>query len=149
AREVFLQAAAIARKLRTRGDSSRAVAFLARAAVGFGKVWFVTGTGMVDEQLVRLLEEARTAFDESDSPLRARVLARLAAELRWSAPREQRAALSQQAVAMARRLGDSPTLTYTLSAWHWALWGADNVEERLAVTTEMVALAEKDQDKTL
>jgi tetratricopeptide (TPR) repeat protein len=52
-------------------------------------------------------------------------------------------------MAMARRLGDDSTLVYTLSAWHWALWGADNVEERLTVTSEMIQLAEKGRNNTL
>jgi len=148
-RETFFQAAAIARKLRLRDNTAHVVSFLARAALGLGTVWFVTGTGMADEPLVNLLEEAREALGEIESPLHARVLARLAAELRWSAPPEQRAALSQQAIAMARRLGDEPTLVYTLSAWHWALWSADNVEERLTVTSEMISVAERGKNNTL
>ncbi|HXG20290.1 MAG TPA: AAA family ATPase [Methylomirabilota bacterium] len=148
-RETFFQAAAIARKLRTQDNTTQIVSFLARAALGLGTVWFVTGTGMVDEPLVRLLAEARDALGETDSPLYARVLARLAAELRWSAPPEQRTVLSQQAIAMARRLGDESTLVYTLSAWHWALWSADNVEERLTVASEMIHVAEKGKNDTL
>lgn len=142
-RETFLQVAAIARKLRTRENTPQVVSFLARAALGLGTVWFVTGTGVVDEPLVSLLKEAREALGATESPLRAKVIARLAAELSWSSPRTQRAALSEEAVAMARRLGDDATLIYTLSAWHWTLWEPANVKERVTATSEIIRLAEK------
>lgn len=148
-RETFLQAAAIARQLKKRDPLNHTVSLLARAALGLRTVWFVTGMGTVDAPLMSLLTEAGEALGEADSPLRARVLACLAAELRWSAPHAQRAALSEEAIAMARRLGDDPTLVYTLSARHWTLWSADNVEERLTVTSEMIRLAEKNGDATL
>jgi predicted ATPase len=149
ARATLRQAAALARQLVTPGGTPQAASLLARAALSFGGAWVGTGTGVADEPLVDLLEGALAALGWADSPLRARVLARLASELRWVAPHEQRAALSRQAVAMARRLGDGATLAYTLSARHWALWEPDNVEERRAVTTEIIRLAERTGDKAL
>ncbi len=113
--------------------------YLARAALGFGMP--PLSPYHFDRALVRLLEEALAAVDVRDSPLRARVLARLAAELYWSESRRRGAELSRWAVEMARRLGDSPTLIYVLYTHHLATWSLDNLEERLQVATEIVGLA--------
>ena len=74
ARATFSQAAAIARDLRTQGDSRSAALLLARAALGF------SGHGDIatrfDQPMVNLLEEALAALPKEDSPLRVRVLGR-------------------------------------------------------------------------
>jgi len=111
---------------------------LARAALAFG--WWLE-PGKTDHYLVDLLEEATTMLGDADSALRARVLAHLAAELWYAGTPERRAALSADAVAMARRVGDQRALTFALSSRHLALWGPANVEERLAVAGEVVRLA--------
>ncbi|MGH7964450.1 MAG: tetratricopeptide repeat protein [Candidatus Binatia bacterium] len=74
--------------------------------------------------------------------LRVRVLSRLAASLTFSPFADRRAALSRQAVEMARRLGDTTTLALALSARNVVLWGPDTPTERLALATESVQLAE-------
>jgi tetratricopeptide (TPR) repeat protein len=142
ARESFQRAAAIARK-------KDLPTFLARAALGFGEVWVMTGVGVVDTPLVGLLDEAVNTLGQEDSTLRAQVLARLAVELRWSDAHERRALLSQQAVEMARRLSDRATLAYTLNAWHWALWGPENLKERLVTAGEIVRLSEEEGNKAM
>jgi len=142
ARESFQRAAAIARK---QGLPTH----LARAALGFGEVWIMTGVGVVDAPLVGLLNEALSALGQEDSVLRAQALARLAVELRWSDGHERRTVLSQQAVEMARRLGDKATLVYVLNAWHWVLWGPENVEERLVAASEIVRLSEETENKAM
>ena len=100
ARETLLQAAHIARQV-------GAPALLARAALGLETVG--VEVGLVDQPLVRLLEEALDALGDEDSALRARVMARLAQELYFSASAvARRAGLSQQAVAMAQRSATPP-----------------------------------------
>ena len=47
---------------------------------------------------------------------------------------------------MARRLGNAATLGAALRAWHWTNWHPSNVIERLAATSEMIALAEHQRD---
>ena len=80
---------------------------LARAALGYGGrvMWEVSRD---DPHLVPLLERALAAIGEGDSPLRVRLLARLAGgPLRdASFPPERKVALSSEALAMARRIGD-------------------------------------------
>ena len=69
---------------------------------------------------IHLLEQALAALPEGDSSLRAQVLARLAAALYPGPTRPDRqAALREQAVGMARRLGDPQALLVALHA-HWA-----------------------------
>jgi eukaryotic-like serine/threonine-protein kinase len=137
ARTSFEEAADLARRL---GDGE----MLARAALGYvvglgGFLLFarfeagVTGAG--------LLEEALAALPETDSPLRAGVLARLAIEIYHSSDVERRVQLSSEAVEMSRRLGDSEALVTALHARHWALGSPEMIAERIENTREMLAMA--------
>jgi tetratricopeptide (TPR) repeat protein len=90
ARKRFARSAAIARRI-------GAVDCLALSALGYHGVY--TAAGETDEQRIELLEEARTALDPADSPLRARVLARLADSLLWVA-RDRALELSEAAVVV-------------------------------------------------
>ena len=139
ARVQFERAAALARQL---GDGDR----LARAAFGLG-VEFTAGT--VDDLEIRLLEEALGLLGEADSVLRARVLGRLAKGLQASPHRNRRVQLSEEAVAMARRIGDLTTLAAVLYDRHLATWEPGNLEERLAMSTEVVQLAEASGDSVM
>jgi len=67
-------------------------------------------------------------------------MARLAGALTFSPDRERGAALARNAVEMARRIGDKPTLHYTLNASVFATWAPDNLAERLEVSAEIVRL---------
>jgi tetratricopeptide (TPR) repeat protein len=141
AKDACARAARLARGLR---DPER----LARAALGYGgpSVTF----GVVDAVLVDLLEEALAALPDGDGALRAMLLSRLAAELYFSAGlEERRVTLSREAVEMARRLELPAVLAYALNARHGALSGPENVEDRLAVATETVELAQRAGDRAL
>jgi DNA-binding SARP family transcriptional activator len=140
ARGTFAAAAATARAL---GDR----ALLGRAALGFAGQWSILGR--VDDTRVALLEEALTALGGEDSPLRARLLARLALELYYSAQPERRLALSEEAVDIARALDDPRTLATCLDARHYALWRPENVNERLEVAAELRRVAEETGDPEL
>jgi class 3 adenylate cyclase len=131
-RAAFSKAADTAREL---GRSE----WLARAALGFGMP--PQSPYSVDEAAVRLLEESLAALPAADSALRAMSLARLGAELYWSETRGQGADLSAQALEMARRVGDDRTLIHVLYTRHVAAWSVDNLDERLALATEIVELA--------
>jgi DNA-binding CsgD family transcriptional regulator len=116
---------------------------LARAGLGLG---LVVAGGIVDPAEVELLKQALAALGRADSLLRARVLARLARALVYAPQTERRLALSEEAVALARRLGDPGTLAAVLFDCHVAIWGAEGAEsadERLAMATEVVGLAER------
>lgn len=132
-RRTFERAAATARRL----ESGEA---LALAALGCAEV--VHAPLGTDVTAVELLEEALGVLGEPDSPLRARLLARLASLLYWSDPRERRTSLGREAIALARRLADPETLAFVLREWHRAQWAPDNVAERLDAATELVKVAE-------
>jgi tetratricopeptide (TPR) repeat protein len=102
-----------------------------------------------DPDRVRLLEEALEALPEDDSPLRARLLARMALELYYAGEPELRMALSEEAVDIARRIADARTLATCLDARHYALWNPENVEERLEVAAELRRVAEETGDPEL
>jgi len=103
--------------------------------------------GLSDAYEVALLEEALTGLGDADSALRARVAARLAMGLYASEGRERSDGLSEDAVAMARRIGDPAALAYALHSRHAVLWGPGRLDERLAIASEIVRLAEAAGDK--
>jgi tetratricopeptide (TPR) repeat protein len=124
---------------------------LARAALGYGGR-FVWDPGRGDPHLLPLLEDALAALPRTDSELRVRVASRLAGGPLQDMPaaEQRRAALSLDAVETARRLGDAPTLAYALDARCVAIWGPhETIEERHAVTSELVEVAECAGDKEL
>jgi tetratricopeptide (TPR) repeat protein len=142
ARETFLRAAGLARSL---GSADR----LAKAALGYGAGMGGFEFGRVDEGLVALLAEAREALGEEDGPLLARVLGRQATELYFSDRDQERVALGERAVEMARRIGDRATLASTLSARFLTLWGPENSPQRLQIASDVIALGEDVRDREL
>jgi eukaryotic-like serine/threonine-protein kinase len=138
-KDTFLQAAEIARRLALPEE-------LARAALGYGGrfAWARAGG---DQRLVPLLREALALANGLEVPLRARLIGRLAAALGDEPEGDERAKLSEEAVAMARRVEDGPTLAYTLVARFSAIWSPTTVHERLAIASEVVELAERIRDK--
>jgi DNA-binding CsgD family transcriptional regulator len=142
ARAAYQQAGELARRI-------GAPELLARASLGLGLEFT---SGMVDPVEVGLLEEALEALGDADSPLRARVLARLARALMFTPQTQRRLTLSEEAVGLARRLGDPATLAAVLYDRHLAIWGPDRPEvasERLAAATEVVGLAERLGDRAM
>lgn len=137
AKETFRKAAALAAKA---GLAEQ----LARAALGFGLGPGPEEFGVVDDQLVILLEQALTALDDGDSLLRVRVLTRLSLALAWAPLRERPASLCQHAVEMARRLGDQVTLVHALRAAHF--WEPEHRDHERSAALEIVELAEQAGD---
>jgi tetratricopeptide (TPR) repeat protein len=113
---------------------------LARAAAGYGGR-FLWMHELTDERLVPLLEEGLSAVGEGDSALRVRLLSRLAAALRHGPSRERRERLMEEAIAMARRIGDPVTIASALTAAESALHAPHTARQRLANAGEIVALA--------
>lgn len=114
---------------------------LGRAALGVGEV--VVSAGTVDAGLVRMLEQALARGGDTDSPLRVRLLARLAVELYWSPELPRARALATEAVSAARRLRDDGALAAALAAQQFVLRGPGRLDERLHLGEELVALASR------
>ena len=132
AREPFVQAAEAARRL---GSPER----LAAAALGAGGRFYAPVAA--DPAYRALVEEALTALEESDSPVRARLLTRLAENVAVAEPGERARAHGEAAVAMARRLGDDDALAAALMGLHAALLDAGHAGERRAAAEEALTLA--------
>ena len=101
-----------------------------------------------DPDRVAVLTEALAAQPDGDSPARAALLGRLSLALAFTeAAPEQREALSTEAVAMARRVGDPAVLAAALAARCDAISGPDHVAERRAVAAEIIELARAGGDR--
>ncbi|HTC80611.1 MAG TPA: hypothetical protein VK848_03685, partial [Acidimicrobiia bacterium] len=117
---------------------------LAAAALANSRAVF-SRTGQVDPERVALLEAAVAAVetgDDSDDEIVARLLASLGGELLFGGDRERRVKLSDRALAIARRLGDVPTLAHVLTHRHDTIWHASSLAERLVLADELAVLAE-------
>jgi class 3 adenylate cyclase/tetratricopeptide (TPR) repeat protein len=134
ARDAFGRAAAIAERMHSPSQ-------LAAAALGLGgRMGMPLEGGMVDTQLIDTLEKALRMLDGSDSPLRARMTGRLASALLFS-QRDTAEKLGEQAIAMARRIGDPALLARILTDTWLACWRVGNLDERLRTAAEMEKLA--------
>lgn len=144
AKRSFVRAAEIARRLKAHEQ-------LARAALGFGEPQ-VEG-GLVDQQLLVLLREALDVLSPDDSALRARMLARFSLELTFSDDERLRETLrvelSSQALEMARRIDDVTALAVACRARWLAVWGPDGLEERSALSKEILNLARRTGDREM
>jgi class 3 adenylate cyclase/tetratricopeptide (TPR) repeat protein len=128
-RETLLRAAAIAR---AGGDTDR----LVRAALANNR-GIHSASGYADPDRVAVLEAAADALGHDDSAARARVLATLAVELTYSErDRERRRVLADEALAVARRLGDDAALARVLNLRFNVVQVPENAAEQLASTAE-------------
>jgi hypothetical protein len=130
----FLAAAEIARRL---GDREA----LGRAALGYGGL-VVWPAARGDPHLIPLLDEALASLPDTDSGLRARLMARLSCAVRDQPDRERGLPLSEEAVEMARRLGDPRTLAYALGAQCVLTTDPASLERLAETAREVVEVAE-------
>jgi tetratricopeptide (TPR) repeat protein len=133
-RETLLEAARLGRRL---GEPKLLVGAAIENTRGF-----VSDAGEVDTERVAMVEAALEAAGPHDSRERAVLLGMLAFELSFAPDREPRVALADEALGVARRLGDPRTLCYVLAARSMPIWAPETLEERLACTAESVRLAD-------
>ncbi len=104
--------------------------------------------GVVDDTVVRLLNEALEGIPDEDSAMRARLVSRLGRE-QYFGDLEESQGLTSEAVEMARRVGDKRALVETL--WNMG-WGGtmalEGPEERVAQVNEAIQLAEELGDRS-
>jgi class 3 adenylate cyclase/tetratricopeptide (TPR) repeat protein len=101
-----------------------------------------SSTGVVDRERVQALRTALDLIGEEDSPVRARLLANLSVELGFSGDHAEPDRLSDDATAMAHRLGRPAALVPVLSLRLVTMWRPDKVRERLALSLELEQLCE-------
>ncbi|MDH3754165.1 MAG: AAA family ATPase [Acidimicrobiia bacterium] len=98
----------------------------------------IAGTSAADDDWVTASEAALAAVGPSDSVARARLLSILSQTIHareW----ERRRELNTEAVAIARRLDDAPTLTAVLPV-AYQHYLPEEIDDRLEITEEAIAL---------
>jgi predicted ATPase len=140
-RQTLLDGADLAQHL---DDSER----LARAALANNRGFFSSLEG-VDRDRVSVLRAALDGYDSTDSPTRAALLALLALELLWDQDWRLREKLSDDAVAMARRIGDPRTLALVLTQHGMTQLAPQTLPERIANLREAGQLADRLKDPLL
>jgi DNA-binding SARP family transcriptional activator/tetratricopeptide (TPR) repeat protein len=139
AKDAFRRAAELAR----RDDDATG---LAAAALGYGgKIVWARPAG--DALVVSLLEEALAAVGDGATPVRARLLARLAGALRDDGDPRRRLEVGELAVATARRTGDTTALIDALLGLSVAQYALDDHRRRLDVIAELRELAVAADDR--
>lgn len=122
---------------------------LARATLANNRGIFSSGQG-VDRDRVAMLQAALDTYDAADSPTRAALLALLALELVTDHDSRLRDQLNEEAVAMARRIGDPYTLGLVLTQRCVAQWTpAQTLAERQALLREAGEIADRLNDRLL
>jgi len=100
--------------------------------------------GGIPDPLVRsTLEEVLRVAPDGPDPQRISALSQLACVPPYAHDMLRSAALSEEAVALARRLGDSVRLFEALRARLHALSGPDHIDDVIAVADEMLRLNER------
>jgi hypothetical protein len=140
ARPLFERAAGLA-------DLEKDGLSLARAALGLGGIWlrehrFTDETARVSS----LQRRALAALPSHADVLRARLLARLAAEDAYRGAPVHRV---EEAVEAARRTGDAHARAEALSLFHHVLTSPEHGPQRLAVADELIAAAVEAEDVLL
>jgi len=112
---------------------------LMQAAIEFEEVTWRLGLSGLGA--VRLLETSLRHLDEGDGIARARLQSSLVRGLVFAGRPDEALRLHQEAVALARRVGDAETLEAALRSGFWLRWDPGELEALLATAHETIALA--------
>ena len=143
AQQTYLDAAGIA-------DQQSLPDQYARAALGFGG-----GPGgfsvrdLADETVLTLLRSALDRLPTTDSVLRVKTLARLAVELSYTPDSGEAAKLSETAVEMAERIGDTRTMLLAIYSREWSATGPGRSSEAAEASKEVIRLARLAGDREM
>lgn len=119
---------------------------VARSALGLAPGPFAFEVGVFDRHLVEMLESACDVLPEGHDDIRTRLLARLSLALVWADSERRRHQLSDEAIRLAREVGDKESLAYALFARHGFLGGPSGRTERLSIADELGSLASEVHD---
>ncbi len=128
-------------------DEADDVDLLTRAGemTSTGSLW-TPAAGVVDEVLVSALRRALDGLPSGDDPRRCRVMLALAGELYYGATAQEREALADEAVSMARRLGDPALVVDACLRATIAIWRPATAPLRLELTTTAEEVARELDD---
>lgn len=116
---------------------------VARAAISttIGVLWRSGPPGTINDLVVDALRGSLDRLAPEDSPLRCRSMLALANEIDLAMAYEERRALCDEALAMARRLDDPLLVMDACQISFVALWLPRTAPERLALITEAMEIA--------
>lgn len=113
----------------------------AAGATSQGALWQSAGAGEVHGEIVGALRWSLERLPEGDGDVRCRALLALANELVHGAPLSERQELADEALAMARRLGDDALLLDACQVAFSSTWWAGTAPRRLELADESLELA--------
>ncbi|MDP3893387.1 BTAD domain-containing putative transcriptional regulator [Nocardioides sp.] len=114
---------------------------LAAISTASGALWQSSGHSTSYPSIVAALRRSLRRLPPADSALRCRVLLALSSELYYVSDLDERRALVDEGLAMARRLADAPLLLDVCQSAYLSLWVPATATERLALTQEAAQLA--------
>lgn len=119
------------------------VRLLARAATGLtrGALWQSPRHGDQHDVVVDALRRALAGLPEEDSELRCRVLLAMPTELYYRVGHEEREALADAGLAMARRLDDPELLVHACELWAVGAWRPATARARVDIAEEGVRIS--------
>lgn len=127
-----------------RGDAES----LARAVVSASRR-YVQQPGVVDEELLELLDRALEMTAEERSTLRVRLLARLCGALYYTGRHERMVAASAEATEIAAELGDPEARALAAAARRRTFWAPSRLDQRLSDSAELLRFAREANDMEL
>ncbi len=142
ARDAYMQAADAAGVL---GDPE----CLGRAALGYAGPLRFEPAARREQPLVELLTRAIDALGDDPGPMRARLMARLAAVLLSGGDDARKRELAREAIVLARASGDGATLAEVLSTCLFATRSPDNLQWRIETGHELEQLSDELGDPTM
>ncbi|MBA2956601.1 AAA family ATPase [Nocardioides sp. CGMCC 1.13656] len=118
---------------------------VARAAMSTteGVLWRSGAPGSINEEVVDALRSGLDRLPPEDSELRCRTMLALANELYDTVGWAERRALTDEGLAMARRLDDPRLLMHACQAVFVSLWHVRTAAERLVLAREALDLAHR------
>jgi hypothetical protein len=119
------------------------VRLLAQAGCGLtrGALWQSPRHGGQHDVVVDALRRGLAGLPEEDSELRCRVLLAMSTELYYRVGHDEREALADAGLEMARRLGDPELLVHACEVWVVGAWRPSTAPARAAIAEEGVRLS--------
>jgi DNA-binding SARP family transcriptional activator len=102
-------------------------------AAAEGAMWTVRDPGVVNQVAVAALRRVLRGLPAGDSDLRCRALLALASELYYTDAHQEREALADEGLAMARRIGDPALLVWASTTTCVAISSPENAADRARI----------------